>query len=579
MSGAKRSRPVAAAAVVLLAASALTACTGVPSSSAPEVVTAVDAGQPSELQISSPPPGADPRTIVQTFLSASALADTRSQVAQAFLTRDMFQRWNGSTATVVSNIQFGNFDKGTIQVSGQKVGTIDTTGVYTPNLDGTGNGVASQPVSASIGVRDVPGQGWRIDNIQNGLLIDSGDFERVFTQRSLYFFDSTEQRLVADPRWTSYNDPALLAKWLGTQLAGGPRQELANATNPELPTQASTAPAQVTVTLGTPAQVQIPGAAQLQAETRARLAAEVANTMLPVTSGDIEIVDGGHPVSIPGVGTRFTASEFSTASAPANPSPSVYYLVNGRVVDFDGKAIGAPTTYVLKSFAIARAGSSDLRLAGTVGSGADAQLVVGTFANGLRETGLRGELSRPAWAPRLSEVWVGRNTSLYRVGLRGNATAVQLSAANGPVRGQVAAVRFSPDGARVALVLKTDDGSQIWIGSVTRNPQSAQVAVEGLEPISPQGISITDVAWNDQVNLFAIGREAGVGSVYEVHVDGSLWRARGTSNLPQAPDSITVAEREVAWVSAGGTVWEQAAGSWVSPGQGETPGENPVYLE
>jgi dipeptidyl aminopeptidase/acylaminoacyl peptidase len=177
----------------------------------------------------------------------------------------------------------------------------------------------------------------------------------------------------------------------------------------------------------------------------------------------------------------------------------------------------------------------------------------------------------------LGEVWVGRNSSLYRVDLHGKATAVQLSAANGPVRGQVAAVRFSPEGTRIALVLKTDDGSQIWIGSVSRNAQSGQVAVEDLEPISPQGISITDVAWNDHLNLFAIGRDPG--NVYEVHVDGSLWTARGTSKLPQAPDSITVAEGKVAWVSAGGTVWSQTGDSWGPPGAGETRGENPVYLE
>jgi dipeptidyl aminopeptidase/acylaminoacyl peptidase len=259
----------------------------------------------------------------------------------------------------------------------------------------------------------------------------------------------------------------------------------------------------------------------------------------------------------------------------------VYYLADGRVVNVDGKQFGAPTTYALTSFAVARVGGPDLRLAGTVGTGPNADLVVGTFSGGVHPTAVRGKLSRPAWAPRLDEVWVGRGTALYRVDLRGNAAAVQLSSTNGAVRGQIAAVRFSPDGARVALVMTTDGASQIWIGSVSRTPQSAQVGVDGLEPISPEGVTVTDVAWNDQLNLFAVGRDTatGVPSVYEVHVDGSLWTSRGIGNLPQAPDSITVAENEVAWVSAGGTVWAQAAGSWVSPGQGETRGENPVYLE
>ena len=568
------------------ASAVLTACTGVPHSSAPEVVTAVDAAQPNGPAVVSPQPGAAPRTIVQDFLSNSELADTRTQVAQAFLTRDMYQRWNGGTATILSNLTIGNFESnsnvGTVQVSGQKVGTIDATGVYTPDVQGSGNGgLGSQSVSVPIGLRQVTGQGWRIDNIPNGLLVDAGDFQRFFSQRTLYFFDSTEERLVADPRWTSYSDPALLAKWLGTQLAGGPRPELATATNTELPTQTSTAPTQVTVTLGSPAQIQLPGAAQLQGTTRVRLATIVAYTMLPVTSGNIEIVHNGRPVAIPGIGTGFTASEFSGAVAPANESPSVYYLLDGRVVDVDGKSVGAPTTYDLTSVALARVNTDDLRIAGTFGTGRNAGLVVGTFASGLHETSVRGELSRPSWAPRRDEVWVGRGNSLFRVDLHGKATAVQLAAATGAVRGNVIAVRFSPDGGRIALVLASEDGSQIWIGSVARNQQTQQVTVDGLAPISPQGVTITDVAWNDQLNLFAIGRDAstGVASVYETHVDGSLWTSRGTSNLPPTPDSITVAEKEAAWVSAGGTVWEQAAGSWVSPGQGQTPGEAPVYLE
>ena len=54
---------------------------------------------------------------------------------------------------------------------------------------------------------------------------------------------------------------------------------------------------------------------------------------------------------------------------------------------------------------------------------------------------------------------------------------------------------------------------------------------------------------------------------------------RNVADLPQAPDSITVAESEDAWVSAGQTVWVQRAGSWTFPGSGPTQGTDPVYLE
>jgi dipeptidyl aminopeptidase/acylaminoacyl peptidase len=158
-----------------------------------------------------------------------------------------------------------------------------------------------------------------------------------------------------------------------------------------------------------------------------------------------------------------------------------------------------------------------------------------------------------------------------------------MDAPNGtPVTGQVGAVRFSPDGTRIAVVLTTSTGTQIWIGAVSRQGSAGQAHVDSLEPISPQGIVVTDVAWNDQLRLFAIGHSVarGEASVYEVQVDGSLWVSNGISNLPQAPDSITVAENEVAWVSTGGTLWYQQAGAWSSSPNGtETRGVNPVYLE
>jgi hypothetical protein len=155
----------------------------------------------------------------------------------------------------------------------------------------------------------------------------------------------------------------------------------------------------------------------------------------------------------------------------------------------------------------------------------------------------------------------------------------------------VVALRFSPEGARVAVVFAAPDGTaQVWVGTVVRS--QTQVRVDGLQAITPAGIAITDVAWNDPLKLFVIGRPVsspssptaravpiGDADIYEVQVDGSLWTPRTVANLPQDPDSITVAENEDAWVSAGSTVWVQRAGGWASPGPGSTPGTNPVYVE
>ena len=93
--------------------------------------------------------------------------------------------------------------------------------------------------------------------------------------------------------------------------------------------------------------------------------------------------------------------------------------------------------------------------------------------------------------------------------------------------------------------------------------------VTDLVPITPQGVQVTDLAWNTDLNLFVIGTDVRTGDfgVWEVQSDGSLWTPRGTSGLPGQPDAVTVTANSLAAVSIGGTLWRQTAdspeaGSW-----------------
>ena len=559
----------------------LTACTGVPAASSPQVVNPVGAAQSSGPPVITPQPNADPRTMVTDFLTASATDDVRHQAARGFLTSDAAQRWADATVTVVDSLRVGNFVDGAVTVTGRPIGSVSASGIYKPVLQGNGSG--GTPNSFSFGMKQVNGQ-WRIDTLQAGVVLAYADFQRVYQQRALYFFDLAERRIVPDPRYTALSDPARLAGWLMGQLAAGPRPELQSGVTTELPAQID--PSRVTVTLGSPIRVELPGASQLDMATRNRLAAQVAVTLQQVSSGsDITIMDSGRPVSVPQArGTVFAVADFNAIVNPPSPTPSVFYIRDGAVVD----QLGAPLPgalgsgrYDLGAVALSSVGSTDLRVAGTSGAGANARLLVGTRDSGLRSTAVRGRLSRPAWFPGQDEVWVGDGASVLRVGLDGKAHAVAVTGSTGSLSGQVTALRFSPEGMRVAMVVKAADNiAQVWLGSVVRSPDSSQVRVDNLEAISPQGVGVVDVAWNDSLKLFTIGRDLATGdpSIYEVQVDGSRWAARGIDNLP-IPDSITVAEDQEAWVSAGGTVWAQQATGWTSRGRASAFCTNPVYLE
>jgi hypothetical protein len=125
--------------------------------------------------------------------------------------------------------------------------------------------------------------------------------------------------------------------------------------------------------------------------------------------------------------------------------------------------------------------------------------------------------------------------------------------------------------------------SQLWVGAVVR---SGSVRVDSAQPITPPSYTLTDVAWNDDVTLYVIGRDATHSyGIWAANVDGSISTggasllSRSRSGLPQAPDSIAAAPGVSQWVSAGGNVFELKTTDWEGPNNHTTPGTKPVYLE
>ncbi|MDQ2751295.1 MAG: LpqB family beta-propeller domain-containing protein [Actinomycetota bacterium] len=570
-----RLMPALCAAVAVLAA-----CTGVPKTSSAQVVRPVNVGTPTSPTVNSPALNGDARTMVNDFLSANALVDDNHATARGFLTADATSRWSDDTVSVVDALQVGNPRNGAITVQGRKLGTVSASGIYTPVPEGDATGGVGEAFTFQM--KKVRGQ-WRIDALPSGLILKSGEFQSLYRQRKIFFYDRTERHLVPDPRFTALTDPGRLAKYLLSQLIAGPRPQLQAAWTPELPAQSD--PRQVSVVLGSPTLIEVPGSSRLSSGTRDRLAAQLALTLDQVVPrARMSILDNGKPVTVSLAGSVFTAAEFAGTVSPANTAPALFYLRDGAVVDASGRhlrgELGTGADRLTSVALASQPGSEDLLAAGTAGAGAKARLLVGTELSGLHDTGLSGLLSRPTWAPNLNEVWVGSGSHVYRV--TGSSAPAEVSVTGaGPVTGRVRALRFSPEGSRVAMVLSAPggDSAQVWVGAVVRTPGQPQVRVDSLEPITPQAVVITDVAWNDSLKLFVIGRASGEDNVYEVQVDGSLWTPRQVVNLPGVPDSITVSENVPAWVSVDGTVWTQTGGSWSQPGDKSSLGDNPIYLE
>ncbi|HSY15213.1 MAG TPA: LpqB family beta-propeller domain-containing protein [Jatrophihabitantaceae bacterium] len=568
---------------VLAGVAALAGCSGIPSSSAPQIIRAVTGGVvPSAEPTIAPAPNSDPREIVTDFLSANLGDDAHHVAARGFLTEDARSKWTDTTVTVVGTFQVSVADPITHQVTvtADQLGTLDQSGIYTPVLEDDGE--TGIPITLTFGMQQVSGQ-WRISQLANGLVVDRADFKSAYEPRPIYFFDDSQPRLVPDLRYSALTDQSLCT-WLLQQLSDPPSAELQSAVTGNLPAQTNHASVTFSSSVIT---VDLPGVSQLNGQTRVHLAAQIAYTFQIDFNTTVELTDGSHAVDIPRVPSPFTASDFVNFAGNGLP-PTLYYLHAGALVESGSAPVPGPAgqgSYHLTSVAVAQRGAGPGLVAATTGPSGEARLLTGPLGGSLTlAKAPAGPLTRPAWAPGLSEAWIGDGALLLRVSASGQSVnQVAMAGRSSAPLGRIESVAFSPDGARIALVMVPGDGTaQVWVGAVVRTGSS--VRVDGLEPVTPPGLVLVDVAWNDSTTLYTIGADATRGNQFgfwAVQVDGSLLNPRSTDGLPGSADTITTTSLAEPWASATGAVFVLKQNLWSSPAPGgqTTGGTAPNYLE
>ncbi|HEU5271587.1 MAG TPA: LpqB family beta-propeller domain-containing protein, partial [Jatrophihabitans sp.] len=444
----------------------LAGCTGIPASSAPQVVRTVPRSPVAGATVTppTPHPGEPPGQVVDEFVGDAIYADAGHSTSRQYLTTGAARRWQDNQTVILDaysrgDPQFsGDFTSALVPVTGRRVGQVDASGVYTPTLKGMGDG---DQETFDFRLIKVAGE-WRIDQPPPGVLIERNNFRRYYHQRSLYFFDSAQSVLVPDLRYTALGGQAE-ASWLLTELLGGPRRELAQTVVSAVPDQVGNSSVQI----GNPTIVEMPGTGQLSAGDRNSLAAQLAFTLEQVqfSGGQLELTDSGKPVRIPTIttGLQFSKADFSSNAQPANSSPyspqpagALYFVRDGVVFTLDDK-----NKPVAAEFGQPNRNFSSVAL--RHGSAQSLQVAALTVANQLQVGGVAGLLpvklpqpatSRPEWQPNSDngDVWLGAGSRLYRVPAGGPVQPISLTSQAGALpAGPITAVRLSPDGDRVAL--------------------------------------------------------------------------------------------------------------------------------
>jgi hypothetical protein len=551
----------------------VTGCSGVPESSAPEKIRAVGGSAAVAVPTPTPQPGADPRAIVTGFLEANVSGLPDHNAAKGYLTQEARNSWSDNSVTIVDSLPVQVPPTGSdnvVTVTANEIGTVDQNGIYQRK---------PQDFQTKYTVKRVNGE-WRIDKLSPGLVVQLSDFIDSYRLHPLYYFDLAQKQLVPDPRYTALSDQNL-ATWLLDELTQPPRPELASAVF-SFPDTINVKNASVTASQPQLDVVELPGSSRLPDDSRRRLAAQLAYTF-----GDtlISITDGRREVTIPGLPGPFSRADFPGAANALSDRPAFYLNEAGLVANGqNGKVLDGPLghqSYRLTSIALGGTPGSDLRAAGTVGPKAASALYIGTERAGLRRVDLRpGQMSRPAWAPGLAELWLGYGATLRRVLPSGASSQVQVAAGESPT-GTILAVRFSPDGTRIALVVGAPGrAAQCVVGTVERGGDT--VRVDNLVPITPADLAVTDVGWNDGTTLYLTGANGSGYGVWSVQSDGSGLNKRSENNLPAIPTAVAAAPGVLPWVASGGGVFVQRSNNWNSPFEpldATVRGGSPVYLE
>jgi hypothetical protein len=520
----------------MLLAAALAGCATIPTSGP------VRAGGDLGLQraedrvapIGQPPAkGASPEDIVLGFLQSNADFVNDHEVARKYLTAAARQRWRPQAGTTVYDQVAAplavrpSADGTDVAVAGAEVGRIDAAGSFARSAP-------DRTVTRDFGLQRVDGE-WRIDRLDDGLLLPLTEVGETYRQLSLYFLGPSGHTLVPDTVLLP-GVPGLTTKLID-RLLRGPTASLRGAVTTAIPPGTGLEVSSVAVRGGL-ATVRLDSSAlQADDDAREQLSAQIVWTLkqLPEVR-QVRITAGGDSPLLPGVSEEVNHDPWPTYDPDDLPATPSAYVVGppahagqiGRYLDgsFEPAPGGAGTGAIhLRSPAVSLDAT---RLAAVSTDGRT--VYVGPLArDGRLEARISGtDLSQPSWDPGKNLWVVDRATGQLWYLADGANKPREVSVASLGAAGRPVAVAVARDGARVALVVGSGRQARLRLLAVRRTETADPTVTGGVEvslaeprdPL-PDLRSVRDVSWADATTLAVLGSRAGAPVIpYYVDTDG-----------------------------------------------------------
>ncbi|KIA63131.1 hypothetical protein FG87_21095 [Nocardia vulneris] len=545
---ARKQRLFAFGAAAVAALVVLSGCASLPESSAPQALGTINR-EPTSEGPPQPQQGRDPDLLLRDFLSATADPTNRHLAARQFMTPSAAAQWDDAAGiTIVEKPdtlrESRSGDKATYRVRARKVGELKADGSYQATAD---------PLENKIEMIRVNNE-WRIDELPDGVVMDSVAFGKSYRRYVLYFVDPTSSSVVPDLRWISVPKVQLTQRLLsmlgeGTQPALTPvlRNELAQPIALRGPvTKANGDPDGVGVGVGG-VRIDFAGASALAPRDRELLAAQVVLTLAGADIiGPYVLLADGKPLD-----DRFSASGWAVAdvqqfSAAMNGRNQIglHALRGGTLVQVanTGAVTAAPGYFGAVNNLVSAAVSPDGQLvAGVADAGRPAPeqprtLMIGTYGGNAIPVAEGGTITRPSWNIDGTAAWavIDGERVVRAVNDRTTGTVsvqdVDISALTGGAgsafRLPITELRVSRTGVRAALIA---DG-KVYVAVVVPKPGGGYALTSPLPVGVDSSTAAVSVSWYGSDRLI-IAREGNVDPIGAVSIDGSGSQPYTSRNL------------------------------------------------
>lgn len=543
---------VAAVAALLVT---LASC-GVPDSG-PPVAARAERGTSTQPEVNvvipQPRPGGAPAETFNSFVAAGGVTQNRSKLAEVFVlssARRALERSSGVgvvrlTEEPIVEVNSAG-DQATVRVSGQRVGVVADSGVFSA-LD--------EPLSITVTlVRE--SDRWLFTTPPPYVLVRDVDFGRAFRPTVVYFAAAGGRFLVPERRYVDASvRTASLATPILRMLLSGPSPWLTPVTRVLAPPSVRLR-GNVTVTDQEVVADFTPELESLPAEDLNLFAAQIGWSLRENFTGGLRLQVSGRPLSVAGVPSVQDRDDWM-GYQPAELSLQPLYVVSEGAVRVFGSdtvpAFGGPAG---ADSVLSAAITLDRQAVALVRSGTAGMELWAGPAEQPRVTRVAGAFARPTWGQLFGlSAADGAMLAFNRAG-----DVIQLSAEGVPAG--ISALRLSYDNSRLTFVA----AGQLYIALVRGD--AAGVTVSDVRLLSTPFAQVRDVGWVDPTRLVVSGEDTdGAVVVWDVEIDGSVRQPAPRASWPAYGDGAVAAAAteptaQPVFAVAGGQLWQRFADGW-----------------